>query len=51
MRERPGDIAVYLTDNKKVTQELKWKPQKQGSMILNDIFNWIKSNEAKLRKL
>ncbi len=51
LRERPGDISVYLTDNKKVTQELKWKPQKQASMILNDIFNWINSNEAKLRKL
>jgi CDP-paratose 2-epimerase len=51
LRERPGDIAVYLTDNKKVTRELKWKPQKQVSMILNDIFNWIRSNEAKLRKL
>jgi CDP-paratose 2-epimerase len=49
--ERPGDIAVYLTDNKKVTRELKWKPQKQAPMILNDIFNWIKNNEAKLRKL
>jgi CDP-paratose 2-epimerase len=51
LRERPGDIAVYLTDNKKVTRELKWKPQKQASTILNDIFIWIRNNEAKLRKL
>jgi len=51
LRNRPGDIAVYLTDNKKVIRELKWKPQKQASMILNDIFSWIRSNEAKLRKL
>jgi len=49
--ERPGDIAVYLTDSKEVTRELKWKPQKQASMILNDIFNWIRNNEVKLRKL
>jgi len=51
LEERPGDIAVYLTDNQKVTRELKWKPQKPAIMILNDIFNWIRNNEAKLRKL
>ncbi|MFA6129429.1 MAG: NAD-dependent epimerase/dehydratase family protein [Candidatus Omnitrophota bacterium] len=51
LRQRPGDIAVYLTDNSKVTRELKWKPQKQAPVILKDIFDWIRSNEAKLRKL
>ncbi|MDD5465408.1 MAG: NAD-dependent epimerase/dehydratase family protein [Candidatus Omnitrophica bacterium] len=51
LRNRPGDIAVYLTDNKKVTRELKWQPQKPAITILNDIFNWIRNNEAKLRKL
>ncbi len=50
-RNRPGDIAVYLTDNRKVTRELKWKPRKPAITILNDIFNWIRNNEAKLRKL
>ncbi len=51
LRNRPGDIAVYLTDNQKITSQLKWKPQKPAVMILNDIFNWIRNNEAKLRKL
>jgi len=51
MRNRPGDIAVYLTDNEKVIRELRWKPQKQASVILIDIFNWIRNNEVKLRKL
>ncbi len=51
LRNRPGDIAIYLTDNKKVTRELKWKPKKSAAMILNDIFSWIRSNEANLRKL
>jgi len=51
LRNRSGDIAIYLTNNKKVTQELKWKPQKSASIILNDIFNWIRSNEAQLKKL
>ena len=51
LHNRPGDIAIYLTDNKQVTQDLKWKPEKQAPIILNDIFNWIRSNEAKLKKL
>ncbi|MFH1191704.1 MAG: NAD-dependent epimerase/dehydratase family protein [Candidatus Omnitrophota bacterium] len=51
LRNRPGDIAVYLTNNQKVTRQLNWKPQKQASMILKDIFSWIRSNEMKLRKL
>ncbi|MFA5351325.1 MAG: NAD-dependent epimerase/dehydratase family protein [Candidatus Omnitrophota bacterium] len=50
-RNRPGDIAIYLTDNKKATRELKWKPQNPPEKILNDIFNWIQDNETKLRKL
>ncbi|MDO8662330.1 MAG: NAD-dependent epimerase/dehydratase family protein [Candidatus Omnitrophota bacterium] len=50
-RNRPGDIAIYLTDNQKVTRELKWKPQKPAAMILNDIFNWIRDNESQLREL
>jgi CDP-paratose 2-epimerase len=51
LNSRPGDIAVYLTDNKKTTRELKWKPEKQAFLILEDIFHWIRSNEAQLRKL
>lgn len=51
LNNRPGDIAIYLTNNDKVNQQLKWKPRKSAVMILNDIFEWIKSNEPKLKKL
>lgn len=44
---RPGDIAVYLTDNKKVNLELKWQPQNSPITVLNDIFIWIHNNEKK----
>ncbi|PIQ86097.1 MAG: 3-beta hydroxysteroid dehydrogenase, partial [Candidatus Omnitrophica bacterium CG11_big_fil_rev_8_21_14_0_20_43_6] len=50
-KTRPGDIAVYLTNNKKITQELKWEPQKAAPVIFNDIFNWIKNNQSKLSRL
>jgi CDP-paratose 2-epimerase len=51
LRNRPGDIAVYLTDNQKATRELKWKLQNPPEKILKDIFNWIKNSEDKLKKL
>lgn len=51
LRNRPGDIAIYLTDNKKATQELEWEPRKSAATVLNDTFNWIRSNEAKLKRL
>jgi CDP-paratose 2-epimerase len=50
-RNRPGDIAIYITDNKDVTRKLGWEPRKQPAEILGDIFNWIKCNETKLRNL
>jgi CDP-paratose 2-epimerase len=51
LHQRPGDITIYLTDNKEVTGKLKWKPRKRVSDILNDIFNWIRRNESELKKL
>ncbi len=51
LRTRPGDIAIYLSSNKKVSLDLKWQPQKQPDAILGDIFSWIRNNEIKLKKL
>lgn len=48
---RPGDIKIFITDNKKVTTELGWQPKRDSKQILQDIFNWIKSNEKELQKL
>ena len=36
---RPGDIAVYLTDNRKAGKEINWKPRKPADIVLSDIFN------------
>lgn len=51
LKNRPGDIAIYLTNNQKVTKELKWRPQNPAKSILTDIFHWIRSNEKELRRL
>lgn len=51
LKNRPGDIAVYLSDNSKVNQELKWQPKKSAKSILADVFGWIRSQEKELRRL
>ncbi len=47
---RPGDIAIYLTNNEKVSGDLGWYPSKTSEDILRDIYNWIRVNECQLRQ-
>ena len=47
---RPGDIAIYLTENAKVSADLGWYPAKNPEDILRDIYNWIRANEYQLKQ-
>ncbi|TAM37203.1 NAD-dependent epimerase/dehydratase family protein [bacterium] len=51
LETRKGDISIYLSDNSKVSGELKWKPKKKAKSVLSDIFIWIRNNEMGLRKI
>ncbi len=46
---RPGDIAIYLTNNEKISVDLGWHPPKTSEDILRDIYTWIQANEHQLR--
>ena len=48
---RLGDISIYLSDNSKVSGELKWKPKRKAKSVLSDIFTWIRNNEMGLKKI
>lgn len=50
VKNRPGDIKVYLTDNKKVTKELCWSSKITPKETLKDIYNWIRSNENLIKE-
>ena len=45
---RPGDVALYITDNGKVSRELGWRPKKKPFDTLADIHTWIQANESQL---
>jgi len=48
---RPADLVIYITDNRKVNDEMGWWPKRTCRDILEDIYKWIKENEGKLKGL
>jgi CDP-paratose 2-epimerase len=49
LKNRPGDVAIYLTDHAKASNDLGWYPQKSAENILADTFRWIRKNEKQLK--
>jgi len=50
LKERPGDIGIYLTDNRKVSEDLGWKPKRSALKALSDTYRWIRTYEKLLRQ-
>ena len=46
---RPADLRCFITDNTKIENETGWSPKNNVEKIFDDIFRWIKDNEAKLK--
>ncbi len=51
LKNRPGDIAVYLSDTRKVAAELSWHPKHNAASILADIYTWIRQSKIKIEEL
>lgn len=43
LKNRPFDVCVYITDNRKVTSQYGWQPKKSKEKILEDLYIWFKS--------
>lgn len=48
LEQRTADIRVYITDNTKVTDATGWKPEVSIADILQDVYDWIVSNQIYL---
>ena len=46
---RVADIRVYLTDNSYVTKITGWQPLYKPAQIIEEITEWIRSNEKDLK--
>jgi len=42
---RPADLIIYITDNKKVAADFRWRPKRSAEELLEDIHSWIRVNE------
>ncbi len=49
--DRVADIRIYISDNNKIESVLNWKPKKNVSDIVIDMFSWIKENEGSLKNI
>ena len=47
--DRPGDVAIYISDCTKLSSITDWRPQRDARNILSDINDWIKANKAMIR--
>lgn len=48
---RPADIALYLTDNTRVTQLTGWQPSRSVEQLIEDVYKWLRANEAELKPI
>ena len=46
---RPGDVPVYITDNRRITERFGWEPRRDVETIAGDLHAWIRGHEAALR--
>ena len=47
--DRPGDVAVYISNCARLNSLTDWRPQRDARTILSDINDWIEANEAMVR--
>ena len=48
---RIGDIPIYITDHRYVTEDTGWKPQRNVKTILTDIHEWLIKDEQQLKNI
>lgn len=50
-QNRPADMAIYITDAKKVRDTFGWEPKRSARTVLEDLFHWVKAHEKELETL
>ena len=45
------DIPLFISDSRRISSDTGWRPRRSVEVIVSDIFNWIRTNEAELRPI
>lgn len=48
---RPGDQKWYVSDTRKITKELGWKPKISPTQGIQSLFQWVRGNKTLLETL
>jgi CDP-paratose 2-epimerase len=46
---RPGDVRIYVTDQRRITELSGWRPQLDASATFADIHGWLRAQESELK--
>lgn len=49
--ERAGDVPFYVTDCTRVSEKTGWQPENPPEKTLQDIYDWLVTNEIMLRPI
>jgi CDP-paratose 2-epimerase len=47
----PADIPYYVSDNAEVAARCGWAPKRSVEQLLDDVFTWLRTEEARLRPI
>lgn len=47
----PADVPYYVTDNREVTRVTGWAPARTVDVLLDDVFEWMRTEERRLRPI
>ena len=48
---RPNDLRLFIGDCAKLFARTKWRPQRDVRRLVQDVHDWVRQNEAALKKL
>jgi CDP-paratose 2-epimerase len=51
LENRPGDLPIYVTDNRKITEFSGWKPEISVSSLLKEVHDWFLIDESSLKSI
>jgi len=47
----PTDVRIYLTDHAALTKALGWRPKRDVKQIFADLYDWMRSDEQRLKPI
>lgn len=45
LKNRPGDVPIYISDCGRLFSRSDWRPRRSPQQIMGDIFTWVNENE------